>query len=481
MGRKFIKNKIFKVIIAIFLLAAMSHGAFAWSPSYNTETECRSCHGTDVSDRHHLLVANGTYQCTDCHTMKYDATTQSYYPEVIRNCLTCHPGKQHTCMECHPQVTFVDLGMHSTLNGSSAVDSGDCMICHHNPFPMVKGAVNNSNTYFCADCHTTAGTGPNKSSKIFIEKRHGKASCMDCHVADGKYHQGNPRGSVANSTYVSRYPTTNTNTTDCADCHRAANLDDAPFNAPGMGTHSVGACATGGCHGGGNNMVQVVHNTNPLDSLKPTITVPILDSSTVTQGTDVNVTVTVNFATNYASIDGAQYRVMSGTTEIKSWTPMSAIGGDFGGSSTSAIATINTNNLRPGTYTIEVRGMAGGPAQNALIRYYPMNGDVSTTKNATLTVEPPMGYINVTVTSSDAPVSEANVWINDNVIKTTDANGNYTFIVPEGTYNVTASKQPTLNDNTVAGNVVTPFNTTTVNIELVKKPTGTITGVVTNV
>jgi len=29
--------------------------------------------------------------------------------------------------------------------------------------------------------------------------------------------------------------------------------------------------------------------------------------------------------------------------------------------------------------------------------------------------------------------------------------------------------------------VVTPFNTTTVNIELVKKPTGTITGVVTNV
>src|SRR5659263_1311 len=489
MGRKFIKNKIFKVIIAIFLLAAMSHGAFAWSPSYNTETECRSCHGTDVSDRHHLLVANGTYQCTDCHTMKYDATTQSYYPEVIRNCLTCHPGKQHTCMECHPQVTFVDLGMHSTLNGSSAVDSGDCMICHHNPFPMVKGAVNNSNTYFCADCHTTAGTGPNKSSKIFIEKRHGKASCMDCHVADGKYHQDNPRGSVANSTYVSRYPTTNTNTTDCADCHRAANLDDAPFYAPGGGSHIGESCSGGGCHGPAGTVVRVVHNVNPLDSAtkKPYISTPALDYSIVTQGTEVNITVTVNFTNSPAGygnalVDGAQYRINNSdnTQTIQSWTPMKAVDGNFNSTLEVASGRISTNNLS-GTYNIEVRGRGGGPAQNALIRYYPMNGDVSTTKNATLTVEPPMGYINVTVTSSDAPVSEANVWINDNDIKTTNANGNYTFIVPEGTYNVTASKQPTLNDNTVAGNVVTPFNTTTVNIELVKKPTGTITGVVTNV
>ena len=74
-----------------------------------------------------------------------------------------------------------------------------------------------------------------------------EAACMDCHVADGIYHQGNPRGSVANLTYVNRFTTTNIITTDCADCHGAANLDDAPFNAPGGGTHVAGTCL-GGCH-----------------------------------------------------------------------------------------------------------------------------------------------------------------------------------------------------------------------------------------
>src|SRR4030067_3672269 len=272
---------------------------------------------------------------------------------------------------------------------------------------MVKGAVNNSNTYFCANCHTTAGTAPNKSTtRIFTEKKHGQNSCLNCHVADGIYHQGNPRGSVANSTYVTRYDSGNTITTDCADCHYSANLDDAPFNAPGGGSHISnlgGSCATGGggsCHAGGSTLVQTMHSlSNKSNTIpnKPAVTVPTLNSSTVTKGSEVTVNATVSIASLYELVDGAQYRIMSGATEIQSWTPMSAVGGNFGGSSTDATAIISTNFLSAGTYSVEVRGMAGGPAQNPAIRYHPMNGNVSTTQNATLKVESPVAYIHNTV------------------------------------------------------------------------------------
>ena len=105
-------------------------------PSYNNETDCRTCHGI-TADRHHLLVANGTHQCTDCHAIKYDNQSQTYFPEVIRNCLICHAGKNHTnvhhllvqqglfvCTDCHPmkydnqsQTYYPDV-------------TWDCTVCH---------------------------------------------------------------------------------------------------------------------------------------------------------------------------------------------------------------------------------------------------------------------------------------------------------------------------------------------------------------
>ena len=39
-------------------------------------------------------------------------------------------------------------------------------------------------------------------NKKFDDKKHGEVTCINCHVADGRYHQGNPRGSVANSSYI---------------------------------------------------------------------------------------------------------------------------------------------------------------------------------------------------------------------------------------------------------------------------------------
>ncbi len=60
-------------------------------PSYNTEAECRNCHGNTV-DRHHALAQGGKYGCTDCHQMKQD-DQGNFYPEVIRDCIVCHAGK----------------------------------------------------------------------------------------------------------------------------------------------------------------------------------------------------------------------------------------------------------------------------------------------------------------------------------------------------------------------------------------------------
>ena len=106
-------------------------------PSYNTEADCRGCHGSDVSDRHHLLVVNGLFQCTNCHRMIYDNSTQTYSPELIRNCLVCHPGKNHAdthhifasqglfvCSDCHPVVYD-----NSTQTYSTQV-TWDCTVCH---------------------------------------------------------------------------------------------------------------------------------------------------------------------------------------------------------------------------------------------------------------------------------------------------------------------------------------------------------------
>ncbi|MBW6517108.1 MAG: cytochrome c family protein [ANME-2 cluster archaeon] len=123
------------LIYAVLLMIVISYGASSY-PSYNTEEDCRSCHGITV-DRHHLLIPNGTYQCTDCHAMKYDTQNQIYYPEVIRNCLTCHVGKEHTdahhllvqqglfvCTDCHAMK-------YDTQNQTYYPEIiWDCTICH---------------------------------------------------------------------------------------------------------------------------------------------------------------------------------------------------------------------------------------------------------------------------------------------------------------------------------------------------------------
>lgn len=127
-----------KIIITVLLMiTAITYQSLA-SPSYNSEADCRSCHWITV-DRHHLLVQNGTFQCIDCHEMKWDDLNKSYYPEVIRNCLTCHPDKNHIethhllvekglyeCTDCHPVKWNNDTRQYYI----EAI--WDCTVCHNN-------------------------------------------------------------------------------------------------------------------------------------------------------------------------------------------------------------------------------------------------------------------------------------------------------------------------------------------------------------
>ena len=464
------------------------------------ESDCAYCHQDPTSEFSDVFNKSANTQITH---------------DNDKSCYLCHreagstDGKIHdasllggsggSCTQCHSATggaTVVgnnDLGLHRNLNttdgGADTLTDSDCMTCHYqNP----HGGPGSS-TYYCYDCHTAAGEAPVsiKSTITFTDKKHGQNACIDCHVADGTYHQGNPRGSVANSTYSNRYIPLSGNGiyTDCGDCHYSANLDDAPFNAPGGGVHvksnGDGTCATGGgasCHAGGTTMVATLHKLSKKNnSNKPAVTIPTLSSPTVAKGSDVMVNTTVSISSLYEFVDGAQYRIMSGTTEIKAWTPMQAVDGNFNGTRENATSTINTSNLNSGNYNIEVRGMGGGPAMNPLIRYYPINGDISTVKNTTLTIESQNGYINGRITNRSGDAIPGAIVSIPGKSTTSAVDGIYSLSVPSGAYDVTASNQPTHTDNTTYGVPVTALNITYANITLDTKLTGTIIGVVTNV
>jgi len=88
------------------------------------------------------------------------------------------------------------------------------------------------------------------------------------------------------------------------------------------------------------------------------------------------------------------------------------------------------------------------------------------------------GYLNGTVTSNGSAVHGAYIFTNG-ANTTSDTEGKYSLIISAGTYNITATRQPAYKDNTTAGIIVYPYNTTTADIVLSQRPTGTISGTIT--
>ncbi len=184
---KIVEN-IQKTISVLFMIGYLSTIASAIDPSYN-ETDCRNCHGSNLADRHHLLLVGGTYECRDCHNMTYDSQRGMFMPEVIRNCLVCHPTQNHVnCIVCHSplDVNISLFGKHANINtsdGNNNVSNNDCWTCHY------QKNMNMNNIYLCEDCHSNnSGVVPvTNNSLIKSEFSHGMTTCKGCH-ASTTYH-----------------------------------------------------------------------------------------------------------------------------------------------------------------------------------------------------------------------------------------------------------------------------------------------------
>lgn len=193
------------IFTVLLVMTAITYQTLAsTNPSYDTEADCRSCHWITV-DRHHLLVQNGTFQCTDCHEMKWDDLNQSYYPEVIRNCLTCHPHKNHTnthhllveqglyeCTDCHPvkwnndaQQYYIEVVW-------------DCTVCHStlisdpapraSPTPTPTPTV--SPTPTPAPIYVPTGAHASIDCSICHVKRPVEEICYQCHNNSANSYHG---------------------------------------------------------------------------------------------------------------------------------------------------------------------------------------------------------------------------------------------------------------------------------------------------
>jgi subtilisin len=154
-----------------------------------TEDDCMICHGY-TTDRHHMLVPNEGYKCTDCHPVKRADETSRYYPEVIRDCLVCHEcyhinmRDSHTYTEMDPSCISTNCHasnylppLHDDYAAKNASFSNNCFVCHTNPDPeRIDWTTATAN---CTSCHPTAGAG----HYIQHEACPGDA-CTPCHLSN---------------------------------------------------------------------------------------------------------------------------------------------------------------------------------------------------------------------------------------------------------------------------------------------------------
>lgn len=111
------------------------------------ESDCRSCHGNSLADRHHLTDTVAVDGCAPCH---YDEVTD--YPVVIaRNCLTSG---------CHSWDDVDTNGWHHNTDLSA---SGNCIACHDpnliaeitpfSDFTTYPPSVITPTPFSCENCH----------------------------------------------------------------------------------------------------------------------------------------------------------------------------------------------------------------------------------------------------------------------------------------------------------------------------------------
>ncbi|MCX9087493.1 MAG: hypothetical protein OIN90_08010, partial [Candidatus Methanoperedens sp.] len=452
---------------------------------------------TSTTPYQHLGPIN-TSNCIDCHNgpntsnpnwgnpVNISTSTMRPHTETLTSeCDTCHSDGVVSlddvdfhnasvqlgaggCIGCHSNVGTVSLGLHSNLNGTSAVEDSDCQTCHFGAasIPMIAGAgtgaANSSNTYYCQDCHTSEGTGYPKPS-ILSSVSHGKIDCKWCHAAGdqptSKYHSNN-LGSQQG-------PTGTATGANCATCH-GANLQDI-FRAPGI-THLGDINSCGECHGSVNNHLVTALN----NFVSPTLS-GISITTPVTVGTPAQIQATVS--DSMVMIAAAQYQVTNTSGTVIQWTNMTPLDG-FNSPTETVIASIPTSNLI-GPYTVSIKGMSSAYKTDPSKPYYPLNGQWSSIGSTQLIVTESKGYINGTVRNNSVNISGAAITTNTGVTAISDANGFYSLSLTNGTYQLTTVKEPEFYINSSVSVTVTAPATITRDIILNRKPTGTISGIVT--
>jgi hypothetical protein len=366
------------------------------------------------------------------------------------------------------------FGRHANVNttgGLNNVTDDDCKTCHfgaaNGTMKMVLGAANSTNTWFCDACHTSAGSGPIKPTDPNLFKdglSHGSTNCQWCHIAGAslprpldstlRYHPNGPRGTAAGK--------------NCLTCHYYANLPDLPFHAPGE-AHENDITQCGYCHDQADN-----HGVTPLSyNLPPSIS-GLNVTTPVTSGNPAQIQFTVS-SDGMTQIAAAQYQVRNISGIVIDWTNMT---GTFRSTSMAVNANINTTNLK-GNYTVNVKGMASAPKTGGG-PYYPLNGQWSGVSNTQLIVKQAEGYNNGTVYGTlGVKLAGAIISTDTGISTTTNGTGFYSMSLTNGTYHLTASKEPEYYPNSSVIVAVTAFTTVTQDITLTPKPTGTIRGNVT--
>jgi hypothetical protein len=493
--------------------------------SWDGNATCRTCHSNssvsadplagDMSSFHDLTTElgdayNGTTKadCIICHVEKSPQFVAAPNPPhetsgEMQNCRTCHtsgsgtdPQKLHSvtafatggCIGCHSfEVNTTLFGKHAKINTSddpnpNNVTDGDCKICHFGAadgsMKMRLNAANSSNTYFCNDCHVPGGRNGAQYANISVSYRksvmppgHGKTDCTWCHLAgaslprqlrdDLNYHPNGPKGTAAGK--------------NCLTCHYDSNLPYSPFHAPGEnhpGETTLNDCLDA-CHGNVNNhYIEIILNSGTPPSVSGlSVTTPVYIGSPV----QVQATVTDDMM----QIAAAQYQIKKGSTIVKDWTNMTPKDGKYDKRTEIVNTSIDTSSLL-GTYTVYVKGMASAPKTSGG-PYYPLNGQWSGVYNTQFIVEQPEGYDNGTVYGSlGVKLAGAIVSTDTGVYTYTNETGFYSLSLVNGTYHLTASKEPEYYPNSSVSVTVTAFTTVTQDIILTAKPTGNITGNVTN-
>ncbi|HYN44980.1 MAG TPA: cytochrome c3 family protein [Candidatus Limnocylindrales bacterium] len=496
-----------------------------------SDEECSRCHGkanNTMEFLHGVTVGVGGSGCLNCHEgrptgpaedpFRYPGILNSSFgnhknlnttngPDVLDNydCAACHyntsemddPGwttLTRTCNDCHIHGNYSASKIDNHRQDGVKISTNVyCSTCHGNSINEYNYSLNASVSHYGTNASLVTTVNQNPKPKFGFMTR-GDAQqynkeCNNCH---------NPsNSSYGNATLIT---TGHIGRATCNECHVNGSASDLHNNSLGMpvtfnckschttyaskygapdltGTPMAGYSSCGGsnCHIGNTADLDTLakHNVDRIFAGTPGSTDTVYlngqVSLTVTKGALVSVTSRVNDVRLFGGasrIGGAEYYIGTDPGQGKG-IPMRAVDGSYDAlldAWENVNATIDTNNLANGNHTIFVRGVDIGKQWSA-------------PKNATLVVQT-FGYINGTVMNGTSAISGAIVFTNG-ASNTTDANGNYSLKVSSGTYNVTAGKQPTHNDKTINGVVVTQGNTTILPIDLQQKLTGTISGVVT--